>query len=423
MRRKRERLNETCQLTKYLWVGSAKEARTLSGQYHFDYIVNVSREPDDLYKGAQMRYLPMYDLANLSDKKKIEETRQTMIHVVNLLLEITGQGKTVFLHCQQGQSRSISVAIAYIMTAFDKSSSEAQEYVFYHRRLASVKKELLVIVEAAAKSLTRGENEIRDELFLYDEAVDAKKYICHYCLDPALYHEDGSHLKFCDQHCQIAYHLISGQNPLEFKDTIFSILLQVPPSKLYRLYNVSRKFRRILREDNSFKVAYLKQWEISDEFYMRCKYFQIMNDWLPYLGAYHGFFTRNGNRNEVFTGAVINERLDIMKIMLENLDIESFVIRWSIRVVIQHDLNYDAIDYLRELFKYGNPSNQDLEDAITQQLGPDVVELILSTGAITDVDNAIRWAGIHANAPLVQRLYAYQETLTAREGVLKKARK
>ena len=148
-----------------------------------------------------------------------------------------------------------------------------------------------------------------------------------------------------------------------------------------------------------------------------------MNDWLPYLGAYHGFFTRNGNRNEVFTAAVINERLDIMKIMLENLDIESFAIRWSIRFVIQRDLNYDAIDYLRELFKYGYPSNQDLEDAITQQLGPDVVELILSTGAITDVDNAIRWAGIHANAPLVQRLYAYQETLTAREGVLKKARK
>ncbi len=246
--------------------------------------------------------------------------------------------------------------------------------------------------------------------------------VCHFCLDHSLYRETTSNIEFCDRYCQIGYHVvrISGNNPLEYKDIIFTTLLQVPPSQLFRLYNVSRKFRKILQTDNSFKVKYLEHWEISDEFYMRCKYFY--HEWMPFLHDYHGFFSRNGSRDEIFEASVMQFRFDIMELMLANLSIGQHAINWSITYVIHRD-HYQDIAYLRLLFRYGMPSNQDLQDAVVEQLDPDIIELILSTGGITNVDDAIRWAGIHDNVPLVRRLFEYQETLTTREGVPKRQKK
>jgi hypothetical protein len=245
--------------------------------------------------------------------------------------------------------------------------------------------------------------------------------VCHFCLDHSQFREANSNLEFCDRYCQIGYHIvrISGNstNPLEYKDTIFTTLLQVPPSQLFRLYNVSKKFRRILQDDNSFKVAYVAKWEISDEFYLKAKWYY--HEWMPYLNSYHGYLARQGTRDEIFTAAVIQYRFDIMVLMLENLSVGRDAVKWCITAVIQRD-HYEDILYLRELFKYAGPCDLDLENAVTEQLDPDIIELILSTGAITYVENAIRWAAIHGNESLVRRLFEYQETLTAREGVLKR---
>jgi hypothetical protein len=252
---------------------------------------------------------------------------------------------------------------------------------------------------------------------------------CHFCLERPQYREHASNIEFCDQYCQIGYHIvrIAGINPLEYKDTIFVTLLQLPPSELFRLYNVSRKFRRVLHDDNSFKVAYVAKWGISDEFYMRAKYFAIMNNWMPFLDAYRGFFARMGTRDEIFEAAVMRSRIDIMQLMLENLTIGQDAIKWSITAVIHTDVNHedrgDAAQYLRLLFKYGKPTNQHLEDAVSQQLDPSIIELILSTGAITDVDGAIRWAGLHDDATLMSRLLQYRDSLKSREGVLKRQKK
>ena len=163
------------QLSKLFWVGSATECREQFEIHHFDYIVSVDFAPDEGYKGAEKRHFQMYDLSSLRDKYKVEQTRQTMIHVVNLILEATGRGKTVFLHCQVGQSRSISIAIAYIMVAFGKSAIEAQRYVFYHRHISRVKRELLEIaIGVAQKSVNAGENRIVDEAFEISGEEDVK---------------------------------------------------------------------------------------------------------------------------------------------------------------------------------------------------------------------------------------------------------
>ncbi len=180
MKKKRSRSDNINQLTRLFWVGSAADCRHFFAIHHFDYIVSVDFSPDEGYKGAQKRHFPMLDLSNLTDKYKVEQVRQTIIHVVTLLLEITNRGKSVFLHCQVGQSRSISIAIAYIMVAFQKSPLEAQRYVFHHRPVAHVKRELVAIsVLAAEKSIPRGENPIVDEIFEYmaDESMDTERFI------------------------------------------------------------------------------------------------------------------------------------------------------------------------------------------------------------------------------------------------------
>ncbi len=249
--------------------------------------------------------------------------------------------------------------------------------------------------------------------------------VCHFCLDPSNYREYGSNITFCNQYCQIGYHVVNiGINPLEHKDIIFTLLLQVPPSNLYRLYAVSSKFRRVLRGDNSFKVAYVAKWEISDEFYLRAKYFEPMRDWLPYLDSYHGFLDRIGTMDEVFTAAIIQFRIDIVRLMLAMLPIGQEAISWSITYVINQD-HYETLIYLIELFKYVPPSNQNLEDAVTQQADVAIIERILSTGAITDVENAIRWAGYHGNEVVMKMLLEYQETRENQkegEGALKKTK-
>jgi hypothetical protein len=179
--KKRDRQNDPNQMTRFLWVGSAKECETLFPIHHFDHVINVDRKPDEihLYRGAKRHFFPMWDLSNLLDKNKTEQVRQTIIEVVKLLLEITRQERTVFLHCQVGQSRSISIVVAYIMIAFEKTSVEAQQYVFYRRRISFVKRELLIIATLAAGGIVRGENPVRDEMIepVDDEEVDPKDFI------------------------------------------------------------------------------------------------------------------------------------------------------------------------------------------------------------------------------------------------------
>jgi hypothetical protein len=236
--------------------------------------------------------------------------------------------------------------------------------------------------------------------------------VCHFCLEPAKYREDNGYITFCGQYCQIAYHVV---NPLEHKDTIFSTLLQIPPSELFRLTRVSRKFRNVIQLDNSFKVAYVTKWGITDEFYMNAKY--RYHNWLPFLDAYHGYFDRMGTMDEIFTASVMQDRLDITQLMINNLPIQHDTIRWCITYCIQRDHPMDLL-YLIEFFKYVPPTNEDLEEAVTGQLSVVMIKYILDTRAITNVENAIRWAGIHGNQEIMQLLLTYKET-----GVSKKQKK
>ncbi len=176
--KKRNRCDASNQLTKYFWVGSADECRQLFKVHRFDIIISVDFGPDEGYVGALKRHIPMFDLSSLRDKSKVEQTRQTMITVITMITEATRRKETVFLHCQVGQSRSVSIAIAYIMITFGKSALDAQRYVFSRREVSRVKRELLAIaiLVVEKKSVVRGGG--NDEIFEMDtDGLNTEDYI------------------------------------------------------------------------------------------------------------------------------------------------------------------------------------------------------------------------------------------------------
>lgn len=237
---------------------------------------------------------------------------------------------------------------------------------------------------------------------------------CHFCVrtNPK-WKEETSQLTFCNRFCQIGYHFINGHNPLELKDTTFLILLQVPPSKLFKMARVSKRFKNILENNEDFKRRYVAAWEVTDEFYLLAKYYHP--DWLPFLrDAYNGYLLRSGNKEQIFTAAMINGRVDIVALMLRRLPIDPSAIRWGI---VNNLTNYEI---LAELFKYKNPTNDDLIQAVIANAELRVIQLFLDTRAITDVTSASRLAATFGNNDVVQVLEEYDENYLGEQGIPKR---
>jgi len=223
-------------------------------------------------------------------------------------------------------------------------------------------------------------------------------------------------MAFCNKFCQIGHYVIesiNGHNPLELKDTAFSILLQIPPSKLFKMSRVSKRFRDILNNNADFKIRYIQSWEVTDEFYLLAKFYHP--EWLPYLkDSYGGFLLRNGSKDEIFTAAMINGRVDIVALMLRRLPIDPSAIRWGI---VNNLTDYDM---LTELFKYQNPTNDDLIQAVIANAELRTIQLFLGTRAITDVFSASRLAATFGNHEVVHVLLDYEENYLGEQGIPKK---
>ena len=172
-------LSEPDQITKFLSIGSAEECKCAYQQSRYNVIISVDYGPDEGFEGAIKRHVPMYDLANLSDLKKVNENKRAMQLVVTLILDAVNSKKRVLLHCQMGQSRSVAVAIVYIMTAFGEPFERARNYVFAHRRVASIKEEMVYLAEIVGSN-QRGEgveNNRFDELFEFSDEINPQDFI------------------------------------------------------------------------------------------------------------------------------------------------------------------------------------------------------------------------------------------------------
>ena len=197
-------LTEPDQITKFLWLGSAEECKCAYQQSRYDVVISVDYGPDEGYEGAIKRHIPMYDLSNLRDLKKVNENKRAMILVVNLIIEAVNAKKRVLLHCQKGQSRSVAVAIVYIMTAFGERFERARNYVFYHRRVASIKDEMLQIAESVG-SAQRGEgieNNRFDELFEFSDDIVPEEFIVSQVSSPLFMCGGCMRVVYCGEECQ-----------------------------------------------------------------------------------------------------------------------------------------------------------------------------------------------------------------------------
>jgi len=204
---------------------------------------------------------------------------------------------------------------------------------------------------------------------------------CHFCQSVPRFKEESTNLAFCDKFCQVGHHLINGQNPLELDDTLFLILLEVPPNKLFKMIEVSDKFKNIIKDDDRFKRNYLGKWYVNDKFYFKVLFFYP--EWRPFITDYNGYLSDKGNDPYTVLGEALRDGMfDIAKMILDHPTGKELPL---IRLVYEFIRNIDALSLL---FKYIVPDEEILVYAIIKRADIEIVELILESNDSLDVTTA-----------------------------------
>ena len=216
---------------------------------------------------------------------------------------------------------------------------------------------------------------------------------CHFCNSVPQFKEESTNLAFCDKFCQVGHHLINGRNPLELNDTLFQILLQVPPSRLFDLIGVSDQFRQIIRETDSFKREYVKKWTISDEFYFFAYY--VYPEWLPFVRESYGFgflavrtIEPNFQMWSLLKSCLKHSKFEVAKLVLKHFDIGYD----DITTIMKKFVN--RIDVLSFLLQYIEPDELEIflywgfKAAIKKRADINVIKLILASSSMIDVSKA-----------------------------------
>lgn len=78
-------------------------------------------------EGIKFHHVPMQDFTGSTSRENIQ-------HAVDFIDEINKEGKSVYIHCKAGRTRSATVACCYLMKKYDYLPNVAMDILKTHRR-------------------------------------------------------------------------------------------------------------------------------------------------------------------------------------------------------------------------------------------------------------------------------------------------
>lgn len=146
-------LRHPANIAKGLWLGDylmARDKDTLKDKLKITHVLNCAKElPNYHEKSKTFKYKKLV----LMDRAKQELGTKIFDGAVNFINDAIESGGQVFVHCQEGKSRSVTMITAYLMTIKEQSLNNAMAMISSKRRIAQPNKGFLEKLRALEMEL------------------------------------------------------------------------------------------------------------------------------------------------------------------------------------------------------------------------------------------------------------------------------